>query len=248
MNDFTFRYSIRSQLPGRLESATELGSNFVNTLDALTRIDPSVFTNWEVMDFPAKASVPLAAARLRIGIMIENNVSRDDLGEPDPYYGYGAVAFTGHVIKSRHVNLRIKAGGTITGDTWLETGYLNVPVDPAIITYPLFKATMITINRNWPPPWACANAFRMNYGEAPLFSGAPLFPYSRFHIPWFAYLSEPLAAGLGSRLTDIITERMPDGGLLITVTEDRLDPTNLDHVRRARILAETMIARTGHSS
>jgi hypothetical protein len=116
MNDLTFRYSIRSQLPGRRESAAELGEKFIDTLDALTRIDPSVFTNWQVMDLPAKASVPLATARLRIGTIIENNIIRDDLGERDPHYGYGIVAFTGDVVKSRHVNLRIKAGGTSNGD------------------------------------------------------------------------------------------------------------------------------------
>jgi hypothetical protein len=34
----------------------------------------------------------------------------------------------------------------------------------------------------------------------------------------------------------------------MTATEERLDPTNAEHLRRARILAETMIARTGLSS
>jgi hypothetical protein len=31
-------------------------------------------------------------------------------------------------------------------------------------------------------------------------------------------------------------------------TEERLDPTNFEHLRRARILAETLIARTDHFS
>jgi hypothetical protein len=47
---------------------------------------------------------------------------------------------------------------------------------------------------------------------------------------------------------DITTGRTPDGGLLMTVTEDRLDPTNPEHLRRASTLAETMIAQTGLSS
>jgi len=34
----------------------------------------------------------------------------------------------------------------------------------------------------------------------------------------------------------------------LTVTEDRLDPTNAERLRRARTLAETMIAQTGLSS
>jgi hypothetical protein len=35
---------------------------------------------------------------------------------------------------------------------------------------------------------------------------------------------------------------------LMTATEKRLDPTNPEHLQRARILAETLIARTGYKS
>ena len=44
---------------------------------------------------------------------------------------------------------------------------------------------------------------------------------------------------------EILTERTPDGGLLMIAAEERLDPTNPDHLRRSRILAETMIAHSG---
>jgi len=83
--------------------------------------------------------------------------------------------------------------------------------------------------------------------SVPQVPGEPTFPDTIFHIPWIAYLSAPLAAGI--ELTpEILTERTPDGGLLMTATTERLDPTNPEHVRRARILAETMIACTGYRS
>jgi hypothetical protein len=41
-------------------------------------------------------------------------------------------------------------------------------------------------------------------------------------------------------------ERTPDGGLLMIATEDRLDPANPEHLRAARVIAETMIACTGY--
>jgi hypothetical protein len=75
----------------------------------------------------------------------------------------------------------------------------------------------------------------------------PTFPESIFHIPWIAYLSAPLASGI-ELPSEIRTERMPDAGLLMVATEERLDPEIPEHARRARILAETMIARTGLSS
>jgi hypothetical protein len=32
----------------------------------------------------------------------------------------------------------------------------------------------------------------------------------------------------------------------MSVTTERFDPTNLEHIRRARVLAEVMIERTGY--
>ena len=84
----------------------------------------------------------------------------------------------------------------------------------------------------------------MHYDKTPLSPGAPIFPYSRFHIPWLAYVSAPLASRL-QLPAEIATERTPDGGLLMTATKERLDPANPEHLRRARILAEIMIARAG---
>jgi hypothetical protein len=42
---------------------------------------------------------------------------------------------------------------------------------------------------------------------------------------------------------EILTERTPEGELLMSATEDRLDPTVPDHWRRARMIAEIMVAR-----
>jgi len=75
----------------------------------------------------------------------------------------------------------------------------------------------------------------------------PTYPYSIFHIPWIAYISAEYAAGI-TLPRDILTERTPDGGLLMSATTDRLDPMNSEHVRCARILAEVMIGRFGASS
>jgi hypothetical protein len=242
-----FDYSIRSAPSGQAESSSTLGARFLNSIDALNRIDPTLFTNWEIMDFPASASIPLAAARPRIGAIVEANITRGDRGQPLPYYGYSCVAFTDNPAKSRNITLRINAGGKDEGHISLETGSYKVAPDPSILTYPFFRAVLLAVNAAWSPPWSCAQAFRVDYDDVPLFPGAPLFPYSRFHIPWIAYLSAPLNAGV-ELPPEMLTERTPNGGLLMTATKDRLDPTNPEHLRRARILAQTLIARTGYSS
>lgn len=245
MNELSFDYSIHSDLPAHPERPSIIGEKFVNTLDALSRIDPTIFTNWRVMDFRKSVMLPLAAARPRIAAIVENGVSRDDLGRAEPEEGYDVAASAGDFGTSRSVDIRILAAGKRKGDLALQTGDYNVRADPAIVTYPLFKAVLLAIRGVWLPPWACATAFELGYHGAPLFRGAPLFPYSRFHIPWIAYLSAPLALAL-ELPGDILTERTPDGGLLMIATEERLDPANPEHLRRARILAATLMARTGY--
>jgi hypothetical protein len=263
MNEIKFNYSIRSELPVSPQSPASLGAKFVDTLDALSSIDPAIFADWQVMDLREKDSVPLAKARSRIGAIIERNVTRDDFGCPEPYYGYSAVAFTSNSIKSRKVHLRIKVGGQSRGDAWLQTGDWQVLPNPAIVTYPLFKAALFAINAIWPPIWACAYAFRSNtvrlpetypggvqgyrLESLPMVPDHPTFKDSVFHIPWIAYISTPLAAGV-MLPPEIITEQTPDGGLLMVATKDRLDPDNPEHLQRARLIVETMLARTGSST
>jgi hypothetical protein len=239
-----FQYSIRAELPAQSAKTTELGVKFLSTLDALGRIDSAIFDDWQIVDLPATESFALAEARPRIAAIIENNVKRGDWEEPEPGLGYNAVAFTGEGSGPRTIGLDVVSGGTVKGSASLQTGSYKVPPDPAILTYPLFRAALLAIKVFWSPIWACAHVFRMHYDRVPLTPGAPLFPYSRFHIPWFAYLSSPLASGL-QLLPEIRSERSPDGGLLMTATEERLDPTNPEHLRRARFLAEIMIARAG---
>jgi hypothetical protein len=248
MNELLFDYSIRSDLPIGPESPKSIGAKFVKTLDALGSIDPTVFVDWEVMNFHNGSSLALAEARPRIAEIIEGKVVRDDLRQPQPRRGYSASAFTDKKEKSHNVNLRVQTGGNAKGDTKLGTGDWKVAPDPAIVTYGIFKAALLALNAIWLPCWACAYAFKVDYDEVPLAPGAPLFPYSVFHVTWIGYLSAPLTTRMALPPPEIVTERTADGGLLMIATEDRLDPTNPEHLRRARIIAETMIARTGYSS
>jgi hypothetical protein len=267
-------YSIRSQWRGRIETPAAIGAKFVNMLDALSRIDP-IFRDWILSDFPNPSSgdaitdfsniklVSLSAARPRITEIIEDNVVLDDARKPSPDDGYTGIAVGGELNSPREVHIRLTAGGEYEGSTDLEFGRFTAP-DLTIVTYPLYKAALLAINAVWRAPWACAYAFRCGTISVPGVEIAPgvvatkiegvtrvpldpTYPYSVFHIPWIAYLSAENAAGI-ALTRDILTERTPDGGLLMSATTDRLDPMNPEHVRRARILAEVMIARFGTSS
>ena len=115
MSKLEFRYNIRSDLPPRPEEPAALGKRLLNTLDALSRIDPDVFHDWQVMKYSAAAALPLEAARPRIASIIENAVYRNDLRQPQPEYGYTAGALVINADKSRNVSLRVKTGGKERG-------------------------------------------------------------------------------------------------------------------------------------
>jgi hypothetical protein len=122
---------------------------------------------------------------------------------------------------------------------------------------------LLAISAAWNAQWSYAHAIRNDVVKVPidLAPGVPAFridaapevpldptfPKSAFHVPWITYLSADRAAGV-TLGREILTERTPDGGLLMSATTERLDPMNPDHARRARILAETMIACTKESS
>jgi hypothetical protein len=267
-----YTYSLRSQWPGRVEAPSVIGAKYANTLDALSAINP-IFSDWILSDFPNPSFgdaitdclnvkfVPLDVARPRITQIVENSVVLDDARQPNPTEGYTGIARAGEFDGSRAAHMRLKAGGRDGGSGDLKFGKSLEATDPTVVTYPMYKAALLAINGVWRPRWACAFAFRVDTISVPgaevapgvvgtridMAAAVPLdptFPYSIFHIPWIVYLSAQ-DANTVTLPRDILTERTPDGGLLMSATTDRLDPMNFDHARRARMIADLMIARLG---
>ena len=222
----------------------EIGRRFLATLEALQRVD-SVFDGWQAGDYVNGVGVSLDKVRQDPTAYVTGLVARDDYGEPDPDYGYGAMAVNNESRSPQSLTLMLKAGGRFSNRLNLTTGdFLHAP-DPAILTYPIFKGALLAIVAQWPHPMT-AQLYRPEYYETPLTPGAPLFPYSIFHIPWIAYLPPSLAAGAAGP-PGILTEPTPDGGLLLIAAETTLDIANPEHMLRSRAIAEFMVARTRRS-
>jgi hypothetical protein len=237
------RYGIRVGLPPRVGTPAVIGARFLDTLDTLSEVDP-LLARWDVLDLPAMAALPLAEARPHIAGIVEKNVVRDDHDQAELVSGYKAIAVVDNGEPSRNITFRVAAGAVYqSGDIMLQIGEPICPTDRRMVSYSLFRKALLAVIAAWHPPWGCANVFKMDYWEEPLVPGAPLLPYSRFHIPWIAYLSAKLATGFALP-GEIRTERVADGGLLMTATDEPLDPTNPEHLRRAHILADVLITRT----
>jgi hypothetical protein len=265
MTSVNYRYSVRCSWLGPAgEKPAVTGAKFLQTLDALSSIDPLFagwqFTgSWQIPEEHRSEFVPLAAGRKRIVEIVESGVYIDDFNKHCPEYGHSVHAVAG-ARGARHVAF---TASTKRQSFDLSFGEYDISSDLSIVTYPLFKVALLAINAVWHTQWACAQAFRTDYVSVPMDFGAgipafridslpkvpldPTFPESIFHVPWIGYLSAERAASL-TLGRDILIEHTPDGGVLLSATTERLDPTNPEHVRRARILAETMIACTGGPS
>jgi hypothetical protein len=258
-----YRYSVRGCWVARTdEKPADIGAKFLRTLDTLSGIDP-LFSDWQftgTWQLPEQhrfSFVPLAAGRNRIVEIVESGVYIDDFNQRCPEYGYSV-----HAIAGDEGPRRVAVTASTKRQSFdLSFGEHNIASDLSIVRYPLFRAALLAIGATWEAQWACAYANRNDVVEVPVNFGRgmpalridsapqvpldPTFPTSIFHIPWIGYLAEPLAAGL--RLApEILSERTPDGGILMSACEERLDPANPEHVRRARIIVETMVACTGH--
>jgi hypothetical protein len=234
MNGYPLSFSIYNR-----QTPAVIGAKFLDSLDALSRIDP-LFSDWSVLDRPAWAPLPLA--RTRIATIVENNVVRDRYGQREPEFGYGAIGETNNAVLSRIVTLTVQAGGVIMDEMILRVGNILYPGDPLIVKYSgLFREAFLATSAIWRPTWATVAAHWMDYWKKPIVPAAPLFPHTLFHIPWIVYLSPALAMRFPLP-PEISTRRMPDGALLLTATEEPFNPTSPEHLRRALILAEAMMA------
>jgi Immunity protein 52 len=242
MIQLEYDYNVRFDFPRRPESADAVAEKFLRALDSLSRGD-AFFRDWRIINSRGRWSRPLAEVRAEFPAIVARNVVYDDEG-PAPEEGYHASAMLGELDSPKSAAFSVRSGGKLENYGKLEFGSWKVTPDPAIVTYARYRAALLAINNAWQPNWSCAYVFRLDYQKSPLFPGAPLFPYSRFHIPWIAYLSAPLTSGV-QLPTEIQSERTPDGGLLMTATEQRLDPANPEHLRRARLLVDTMVRRAG---
>jgi len=243
-------YRIDSQWKSCVMSPSEIGKKFLATLDAITEINP-LFRDWGTNDpFPPDWETlenmesmfigrPIDPLRRNFTPFVETNVSRDDWGEPLPDHGYSLIAVTRYFPSAPPdplgLSFLIQAGAISGNDYSLEAGSRVTPPEPEIVTFPIFKALLLTLVAFWPAPSASAKCSIWGQ-KLPTWPGDPPLRYSEYQTPWMSYLRADRAAGV-TPPADILNERTPDGGLLMVATKERFDPTNRQHMRNSRAIA-----------
>jgi hypothetical protein len=238
-----YSYSIRAVWRVVPTSPTELGERFLRTLELIAEAAPEIGA-WNIQARPYEDGyLSIGEARKNIAKWVEDNVATDEW-VPDPDYGYRLMARNRRDLSPKTLGLTAGVGGRLGDRIRFEVGFVRMPSDPDVVTYPLFRSALLAILSQWSLMWANASAIGRRDEVAPGVPASPSFPSSHYNIPWFSYLSAPLAAGLAPP-AGIISERTQEGGLLMIAAEERLDPTNPQHILRSRAIADIMTARAG---
>src|SRR5580692_3377085 len=168
-------YEILSAWPGRTESPMNIGDKFLRTIDILDGLSENL-SNWTILDKPSNEYLPLTDMLSgSIARFVETQVNRDDYGDPDSDDGYFVLAVCDVAQKmdrQQHGCFYVHAGSKFRNYSLFEIGSHVAPPDPSLITFPIFKAALLTMISIWPAPWA--NAQCGIWGQrAPTLPGEP---------------------------------------------------------------------------
>jgi len=239
-------YKVRVYFSNKTTSPEHIGQNFLTMIDAISQFDPTL-TDWGLPDPKyIEGSLKLESWRPKFTKFVKASACENDYDRRDPAEGYFIFATTGYPSaepNSNHVTFSLTAGAPSRNEFEFEVGSNLAPPKPPLLRFDLYKFALLKGLSIWPAPSGVAYYRLMTAGKA---EGCidPTFPYSGYHIPWMAYLDAELSKK-ASVPAEIATERTPDGGLLMIATEEVLDPMNVEHMRRARIIAEIMIKTCG---
>lgn len=220
-------YSIQAFWGPRRESPASIARRFLTLVDSLTPIDPA-FGNWicAVDDEPVK----LDLIRNAMAQFVESHVTRADDGDPTPISGYHFFAVNTYNHTPRSFGIYINAG------SWASSiytpGYINyadigtsdfATPDPAILTFHIFRGALL----------ALVDAFDVTFCNAYPDTILKLWKDRHFRPGWINYVSARFAP-LVTPPKSAIVEYQPNGGLLMSATDETFVTSNPQHLAVAR--------------
>lgn len=246
-------FFISSYWGPRPETPVEIAARCQTLLNRLAAISPK-FSGWNFvgrkprpqggqqgrMDTPAerylRGSYTIAADHLSDATLIrlvEAGIHRDDNGVPNPEFGYMLSAFTRSRRDPDGMSLRIHAGCWIRAPFYTNTVHIETrPLcdeNEAWLTLSVLEAAMLAVAATWDVTWA--SVYPADLSE--LWTPAYIKRRPTFQMAWVTYLS-PRFAPMVTPPASAIVEYTPQGGIVMTATEDRFDVTNAAHIAAAR--------------
>ena len=224
-------YYVSGNWEGRAETPDELAARFLRMIDSFEEIDP-VFSLWTS---GRKRPRKFETIRDRYAEEIAAGVTTDDWGESVPSDGYWFSARTRDTPNNRSFAVRCKAGSVLkysfTNHVTLTTSSLADPrPDADVVSYRVFRAALLAIVDAWEPVRAGAYSQQL----IQLYASDSFFPAA-----WIQYLCPWLAEKITPPST-VLSEYLPNGGLLMSATTETFDVDNPAHLKAAQDMAAAM--------
>ena len=224
-------YYVSGNWEGRAETPDELAARFLRMINSFEEIDP-VFSLWTS---GRKRPRKFETIRDRYAEEIAAGVTTDDWGESVPSDGYWFSARTRDTPNNRSFAVRCKAGSVLkysfTNHVTLTTSSLADPrPDADVVSYRVFRAALLAIVDAWEPVRAGAYSQQL----IQLYASNSFFPAA-----WIQYLCPWLAEKITPPST-VLSEYLPNGGLLMSATTETFDVDNLAHLKAAQDMAAAM--------
>jgi hypothetical protein len=220
-------YYIRARWGARVESPSAIATRFVHSIDLFREIDP-LFATWitgvyEPVDFET--------VRDHFDEFVSANVAKNDYGGPLPLYGYGSFACTSNDSNPLGYGINAIAGANLPGDgsqnyAELHSDYTEIP-DPQAITYRIFRPALLALVEAWEP----VDCYALPHELLKLIDSD-----GHFRAVWMQYLSPPLARLVTPPATSV-NDYLPNGGLLMSATNETFRIDNPSHMAVARDIA-----------
>ncbi len=221
-------YFITASWGPRAETTQDLAAKFFRMIDAFKRIDPA-FSQWL---YGRRSN--LETFRGDFAEAIEKTIGRDDFGavEPNSGYWFGVRSPDGPAPDRRFsVNCHVgkSFGGDFANDVIFRESTMVQPA-PEMHSYRIFLPALLAIVEAWDPVTIEANCGwlvqRKTY-DLP------------FRPAWMRYLCPTLARRATPPATARV-EHLPNGGLLISATDETFDVDNPKHVAAAENIAAAL--------
>jgi len=238
MNMMAGRYSLLAYWGPRREDPDILAVRLMRTLHALPAIHPDL-ASWFMYPEPESELRAAPFNHDDLASIIASGVARADDGDPIPVYGYTFWARNENLVTPRWVGITFRAGSASRIRAFVNTvDLLTAPLSAAnetFITMPVMKKIVLALGSIWDITW-CSVAPWLILDRR---------PDKRLNKPWFsqawiAFLSARFAP-LVTPPRSVISERTPNGDLLMIATKERFDLDNPDHMAAALEIEDALM-------
>ena len=217
-------YNLQANWMEREESAPGVARRYLAYFTRLA-CEHDVFGSWFVGSRLAK----LEEVEGDLVSVVEQDVTRDDYGEPSPLEGFSTCGLS---RDRRQTFVFVGSAGSPLPSPYLSglsfhTDYGVLP-DQAFATYAIWRSICLATIASWEPLYCIAAPSTLN-------------PFRRkgswYWESWFTYVHPSLMHRIDVPRIPVV-ERTPDGGLLLAAADEVFAVDNPDHLEAARRIAD----------